>query len=49
MSREDEAWIAEVRRDMGYRHWSADARKAFKLALKWWYQTHNLKIPDDLL
>jgi hypothetical protein len=44
----DQEWIADMRREMGYTHYTDGQRKAFQLALKWWYEARRLPVPADL-
>lgn len=44
----DLRYIAEIRRELSYPHWSADERRMLMLALKWWYQAHGARVPPDL-
>jgi hypothetical protein len=37
----DEEFIATLKREMDYPHWSSDQKKVFALCLKWFYETHG--------
>ena len=49
MNSGDLRYIADIRRELSYAHWTAEERKALRLALKWFYQAHGRPVPIDLL
>lgn len=42
------AYVADMRREIGFPHWSREERDMLRLSLKWFYQAFGLKVPGDL-